>query len=73
MDNMTKSKLMIFCQDGDINAVKRILLKNPSLINLQDSYGCSLLCLSLKQNCFKLVELLVNLKADINLPNTVIK
>jgi len=71
MDNITKTKLLVYCQEEDIEEVKKILLKAPSLVNLQDSYGCSLLMLALKQNTPELVKFLISLNANVNLANTV--
>ncbi len=70
-DRTVRARLLIASQEGCVDAVKSSLSRFPQLVNVQDSYGCSLLALATKHGHRALVETLLQCSAKVDLPNNV--
>ena len=56
---------------GDLDKVKSLLKESPQLLNEQDDYGRTPLSAAVDKRQRALAEYLVNLGADVNIPNSI--
>jgi len=67
MDPTIKARLLISCQEGNAEVFQGILSKNMNLVNIQDQYGYSLICLAAKFNFIEIAKILFTFKCDLNM------